>query len=147
MCDNYQMKVVLDTNVLIDGFKDEYSYQWRIIQEVINGSVEAFANNQTMRENRLIMDRLITDREYRAVLDKFFSQLQPVSNPHRIHAVSDTEDNKILESAVVAGADYLVTGDAALLELDPSKACALFSQSSSGKSTRRGLAKTLGQSG
>jgi putative PIN family toxin of toxin-antitoxin system len=113
------MKVVLDTNVLIDGFKDEYSYQWRIIQEVIGGSIEAFANNQTMRENRLIMDRLITDDEYRRVLDRFFSQLQPVSNPHRIHAVSDAEDNKILESAVVAGADYLVTGDAALLELDP----------------------------
>jgi putative PIN family toxin of toxin-antitoxin system len=113
------MKVVLDTNVLIDGFKDEYSYQWRIIQEIIAGSIAAFANNQTMRENRLIMDRLITDEGYRRVLDKFFAQLQSVSNPHRIHAVSDTEDNKILESAVEARADYLITGDAALLELDP----------------------------
>ena len=111
------MKVVLDTNVLIDGFKDEYSYQWRIIREVIGGRIETFANHQTLRENRLILDRLIRDDEYRRILDEFFAQVQPVANHRHVHIVSDPEDNKILESAVEARADYLVTGDGALLEI------------------------------
>ena len=42
------MKVVLDTNVLITAFKDDYSYQKQIIDEIARGRIEAFANSQTM---------------------------------------------------------------------------------------------------
>lgn len=111
------MKVVLDTNVLIDGFKDEYSYQKRIIDEVIHGRIEAFANAQTLRENRFILEKLIADPQYKRELDDFFSQINAVENRRRINIVSDPEDNKILESAVEAEADYLITEDRALLEL------------------------------
>lgn len=113
------MKVVLDTNVLIDGFKDEYSYQKRIIDEITAGRLQAFANHQTLRENRLILGKLIVDDSYRAELEDFFSQIEEVVNRRQIRAVSDPEDNKILESAVEAGADYLITEDHALLELTP----------------------------
>ena len=53
------MKVVLDTNVIIDGFKDEYSYEKQIIDAVRAGEIAAYANRQTIQENRLIMWRLI----------------------------------------------------------------------------------------
>ena len=111
------MKVVLDTNVLIDAFKDEYSYQKRIIDEVIRGRIEAFANNQTLRENRLILERLISDSRFKRELESLFSQINSVENHRRINIVSDPEDNKILESAVEAQADFLVTEDKVLLEL------------------------------
>jgi uncharacterized protein len=113
------MKVVLDTNVLITAFKDDYSYQKQIIDEVSAGRVEAYANRQTLKENRFILEKLIEDNSYKRELDSFFAQINPVDNPHLIHVVSDPEDNKILESAVVAQADYLVTEDKALLELNP----------------------------
>ncbi len=113
------MKVVLDTNVLISGFKDEYSYQKQIINEIIAGRIEAFANHQTLRENRFILDKLVEDYSYKQELDKFFSQVNSVHNPRRITIVSDPEDNKILESAVEAGADFLITEDQVLLDLDP----------------------------
>lgn len=112
------MKVVLDTNVIIDGFKDEYSYQKRVINEIIAGNIQAFANHQTMRENKLILSQLIDNDEYRAQLNDFFSQLSIVTNRHQIHVVRDPEDNKILESAVEARADYLITNDNDLLQLE-----------------------------
>jgi len=112
------MKVVLDTNVLIDAFKDEYSYQKRIIDEVIHGRIEAFANPQTLRENRFILEKLILDERFKRELDDLFSQISEVENKRRISIVSDPEDNKILESAVEADADYLITEDRALLELN-----------------------------
>ena len=54
------MKIVLDTNVLINGFKDEHSYEKRIIDAVIAGEIEAYANKQTLQENKLIASQLIT---------------------------------------------------------------------------------------
>lgn len=111
------MKIVLDTNVLINGFKDEYSYEKKIIDAVIAGEIEAYANRQTLRENRLISGQLIDNDEYKNQLNDLFAQINWVENHRQIHIVSDPEDNKILESAVEAGADYLVTSDNALLNI------------------------------
>ena len=112
------MKVVLDTNVLIDGFRDEYSYEKRIIDAIIKGEIEGFANRQTVQENKLILRRLIDSPDYEQELNDFFSQVNLVVNRHNIHVVSDPEDNKILESAVEAKADYLITNDRDLLEMN-----------------------------
>src|SRR5262249_32654061 len=111
------MKVVLDTNVLINGFKDEYSYEKRIIDEVISGNIEAYANRQTMQENKLLLSQIVDSEEYRQQLANFFSQLNMVVNRHNISIVRDPEDNKILESAVESEADYLITSDNDLLQL------------------------------
>lgn len=111
------MKVVLDTNILISGLKDEYSYEKRIIDEVIDGSIEAYANRETLDENKLIIRQLIDNPDYEQDLRNFFAQVNRVSNRHNIHIVRDEEDNKILESAVEAGAEFLITRDNDLLEL------------------------------
>lgn len=111
------MKIVLDTNVLINGFKDENSFEKRIINEVIAGKVEAFANRQTLRENKLISSQLIENEEYQKDLQKLFSQINWVINKRQIKIVRDPEDNKILESAAEAEAEYLITSDNDLLTL------------------------------
>lgn len=111
------MKIVIDTNVLINGFKDEYSYEKRIIDAVIAGEIEAFANKQTLQENILIASQLIDNDEYRKQLTDLFARINWVVNRRQIRVVSDPEDNKILESAVESEADYLVTSDNALLNI------------------------------
>ncbi len=112
------MKIVLDTNVLINGFKDDYSYEKKIIDAVIAGEIEAYANRQTLRENKLISSQLISSDEYQKQLNDFFAQINWVVNRRQIRIVSDPEDNKILESAVEAGAEFLITSDNDLLRLD-----------------------------
>ena len=111
------MKVVLDTNVLIDGFRDDYSYEKQIIDEIRTGKIEAYANRQTLQENKLILARLVDNPQYERELNDFFSQITIVVNRRKIHIVRDPEDNKILESAVESGADYLITKDSDLLAL------------------------------
>lgn len=111
------MRIVIDTNVIIDGIKDDYSYEKQIIDAVRNGEIEAYANHQTLRENRLIMRRLIEDPGYEQEINELLSQINEVINRKRINIVRDPEDNKILESAVEARADYLVTRDNDLLGL------------------------------
>lgn len=116
--DQLYMRVVLDTNVLIDGIRDEYSYQKRILDEVTAGRLEAFANDQTLRENKLLMKQLIDNPEYEAEIENFFSQVTVVVNRHTVNVVRDHEDNKILESAVESESDYLITNDNDLLSLE-----------------------------
>lgn len=112
------MKIVLDTNILIDGFKDEYSYEKKIINAVISGEIEAYANKQTLRENRLLLGMRVGDDAYIRELNSFFSQVNDVVNRKQIRVVRDPEDNKILESAVEARAEYLITNDNDLLSLE-----------------------------
>lgn len=111
------MRIVLDTNVIIDGFKDDYSYEKQIIDAVITGEIEAYANHQTLQENKLIMKRVIDNSEYEQEINNFYAQVNAVVNRRQINIVSDPEDNKILESAVEAEADYLITRDNDLLSL------------------------------
>ena len=112
------MKIVLDTNVIIDGIRDDYSYEKQIIDAVRAGDIEAYANHETMSENKLIMRRLIENPEYEQEINDLMSQINRVINRKQINIVRDPEDNKILESAVEAGADYLVTRDNDLLSLE-----------------------------
>lgn len=112
------MKIVIDTNVLINGFKDDYSYEKKIIDAVISGEIEAYANKQTLRENKLISDQLISNSEYKSELSNLFAQINWVVNRRQINIVRDPEDNKILESAVEAGAEFLITSDNDLLRIE-----------------------------
>lgn len=112
------MKIVIDTNVIIDGIKDDYSYEKQILDAVIAGEIEAYANHGTLSENKLILGQLLNDEEYKAEMNELFSQITMVQNRHQIHVVRDPEDNKILESAVESGAEFLVTRDNDLLSLE-----------------------------
>ena len=112
------LKVVIDTNVLIDASEDFYRYANRILDEVIAGDIEAYANSGTLRENRLIAKRKILDEGYSRKLEYFFAVVRPVDPTKRLNVVEDLEDNKILESAVAAGANFLITSDNHLLKLE-----------------------------
>lgn len=112
------MRIVIDTNVIIDGIKDDYSYEKQILDAVINGEIEAFANHQTISENRLITGKLVEDEDYKRQISLLLTQISLVQNRKQIHIVRDPEDNKILESAVESKAEFLVTRDNDLLSLE-----------------------------
>lgn len=111
------MRVVLDTNVLIDGFNDDFCSEAKLIDAVIAGEVTAVASHRVVKEYRLILRRLIDDREYRTRLENFFAMVEDV-DPERVDAViDDEEDMKFLEAAVGGEADVIVTSDKHLLDV------------------------------
>jgi putative PIN family toxin of toxin-antitoxin system len=112
------LKVVIDTNALIDGSEDFYHYANRIIDLVIAGQIEAYANKGTLRENRFLAQKKILDEGYLKKLEYFFEIIKPVERIEPLDVVEDREDNKILESAVASSADYLVTSDRHLLKIE-----------------------------
>lgn len=110
-------KIVLDTNLLIDASSDDYNSSNKIIDEVLDGKLAAFANRQTLAENRLMARRKISDIRYLDKLEDFFNCVHIVETREYLDVVEDPDDNKILESAVEARVDFLVTSDKHLLKL------------------------------
>jgi uncharacterized protein len=107
-------KVVIDTNVLLDADFDELSYTNKIVEAVIAGEIEAYANRETKNENKLLARRVERSKEHSEKLDRFFAALLPVDSLDLEVVEGDQEDNKILASAVAA---YLITSDRHLLSL------------------------------
>lgn len=113
------MRIVIDTNALIDASSDAYHYASRIIDLVISGQVQAYANKSTLKENQFLSSKKISDDGYLKKLEYFFNAVLPVDSGERLQVVTDDpQDNKILESAVASKADYLITSDKHLLRLE-----------------------------
>ena len=111
-------KVVIDTNSLIDAEGDAYNSSNRIIDQVIAGNIKAYANHATLRENKFITPKKLVDQNYLNKLAYFFDAVEKVENGPRLNVVTeDSQDNKILESAITARADYLITSDKHLLRI------------------------------
>lgn len=112
------MKVVIDTNILINAAGDEESHAFKILEEVIQGRLEAFATHQTMSENRQMLRKLVRDREYREMLEEYFRKLNVTKVYKPMNVVSDEEDNKLFESIAASGAEYLISEDKEVLAVE-----------------------------
>ncbi|MFA6027471.1 MAG: putative toxin-antitoxin system toxin component, PIN family [Patescibacteria group bacterium] len=112
-------RIVIDTNVLIDGVQDEDSATHKIIKSCVDGKITAIISYRIKKENEKMINKLLNDSEYFSLMDEFFNACEEVSPEKRINAVdADRDDNKFVEAGVAADADYIVTSDSHLLDLD-----------------------------
>lgn len=118
--DGFMENIVLDTNVLIDGIKDEYSAAKIIIDGVFSGKYRAFFSAPLRREYEKILNREINDEVYRQKVNDLFEHLSDVHVQNIAKVVTeDPEDDKVLATALAAEASVLVSADRHLLDLDP----------------------------
>ena len=112
------LTVVVDTNILIDCWKDDFSYSRRIIDEVIAGNIRAVASSQIARENQLILDRLVNNPAHYELVNNFFNYIDIIPVARKVNVVKyDPDDNKFLACAEEAKADYIISKDSHLLEI------------------------------
>ncbi|MGE5297807.1 MAG: putative toxin-antitoxin system toxin component, PIN family [Acidobacteriaceae bacterium] len=112
------MRIVIDTNLLIDAALDEYHFANRILDEVLEGKIEAFANRATIRENELMAGKKISDEKHLGKVRQIFGMIKPAPDiEERIRVISDRQDNKLLESAITSGSEYLITSDKEVLKV------------------------------
>lgn len=112
------MKIVLDTNILIDAWKDNFSYERRIIDEVMKGNLGAAASHKIWREYQLILGRLVNDKKHYEVMSQFMFYVEMVEPRRKVRVVKyDRQDNKFFEAALEAGAEYIISNDIDLREV------------------------------
>ncbi|PSL25617.1 putative toxin-antitoxin system toxin component, PIN family [Dyadobacter jiangsuensis] len=107
------MKIVLDTNVLLVSLPTHSKYH-PIFQALLRKEYDLFVTNETLMEyEEQIGKRLGVKRTELQLIE-----LLNLSNVHKIVPYyfwqlieQDADDNKFIDCAVSAGADYLVSND------------------------------------
>ncbi len=112
------MKVVLDTNVLISA-TFWYGEASQIVELARSGQIVCFTSKALLEEYNLVMhsEEIVekTQEKHLAIkssLIKALELFQVVEPKRKIYFIKDDpDDNKVLECAVEAQADYIVTYD------------------------------------
>lgn len=115
------MKVVFDSNIFISGILFGGNPK-KLIELVIEGKIQLFISPDILREVKEVLER---DKFGfpAAITRQLVHEIEMVSylvEPGISHSVveRDHDDNIIIDCAVEAGVDYVVTGDADLLSME-----------------------------
>jgi putative PIN family toxin of toxin-antitoxin system len=112
------MRVVIDTNVLIDGFNDDFSPQAKLIEAALQGQLTAVVTLAITREYNRLLGRLIGDVAYRQKIDRFLQTTKVCQPAPTINiTIDDQEDLKFIAAAIGGRAGMIVTRDRHLLDL------------------------------
>ena len=107
------MRVVLDTNVIVSGLN--FPGNERLVLELaLRGRFELYLSTFILEETAGVLERKFDwDSERSAQALRALGNAGTVIYPRRLPEVIEGghADNRILECAVEASADYLVTGD------------------------------------
>lgn len=112
---------VVDTNTWVSGFGWADTVPAAVVDRFVQGDFMAVLSQPLLEEladvfTRPKLARVFEDLMGVLVLVQAVGvQVAPTSE---VHVVSDEPDNRLLEAAMEAHADYLVTGDRALLDLE-----------------------------
>jgi len=112
------MRVVFDTNIFISALIIPGSQAEKAIHRII-GEDSLILSPTILKEVLGVFTRKFSrDREELAKVAVTLAGLALMVSPEtRIDILQDEPDNRILECAVAGGADLIVTGDKAMLEL------------------------------
>ena len=113
------MKVVFDTNILVSALVFPGGRADVALRRIIEERHRLLLSKPILDELLgILASKFSRDSEELAHVAVFLSDLSIVVKPRRKLAVlADEPDNRILECAVTGGADAIVTGDKALLDL------------------------------
>jgi putative PIN family toxin of toxin-antitoxin system len=111
---------VLDTNVLVSGIGWRRSIPGRILDALVAGGFVAVTSPDLLDELKRVLRypklarAIAGSQRLLALVEVATLVVQPSD---RLAIVADEPDNRFLEAAAAAGADFLVTGDRELLAL------------------------------
>lgn len=144
---------MIDTNVLIDGFRDDFSAQYKLIQTVRDGELQALVTKQILGEYRKILRRLIKDPEYKDRIDDFLFMATEVDSASVDVQIDDRDDLKFVQAAIGGGADAIVSNDRHLLDvgniegidvITPQEAWVRYEEEAGGSSEWEDFARGIG---
>lgn len=119
-----QLRVVLDTNVLVSGLAFPNSTPGKLVALFRHGLLKVVLSDFILEEVARVLPRLgplrFTDSEAHEVAEmlRFSAELVKPRGKAKVHP-RDPNDLPVLLTLLVSKADFLITGDKNLLELAP----------------------------
>ena len=118
-----KLRIVIDTNILISGLMAVNSLPQQVFDYATSQAILLISDEvQSEIENvisRPKLEKYITLERRVKFLAELSQQVERVEINQQIRACRDPKDDKFLELAVCGEANYIITGDADLLDLHP----------------------------
>ena len=113
------MRVVFDTNIFISAFAIPGGRAEEVYLHAVRGTFELFTSVSILTEttNPLRTKFEWSDDKVQRVLRSISKSATVLKTRPHLHILKDEPDNRILECALLATADIIVTGDRHLLSL------------------------------
>jgi putative PIN family toxin of toxin-antitoxin system len=107
------MRVVLDTNILVSACWKPGGLESEVVGLAIAGNITPCVSSEILAEYRDVLSRpkLASGGRAPEVLAAIENTALLVEATQRVKASTDDDDNRFLECAVAAGAQYIVTGN------------------------------------
>lgn len=114
------LKVVLDTNVIVSGLNFPTSNPAKILLLVASGEVANFTSRHIVNETRrILVDKFFWTHEEAEAAEVWLKTFSKSVTPkNRISVIVDDPDNRILECAEEGQADFIISGDHHLTDLE-----------------------------
>jgi hypothetical protein len=114
------LKVVLDTNVIVSGLNFQKSNPAKILKLMTSGEIANFTSRNILDETRRILaNKFFWTRGEAEAAEVWLKTFSKSVNPKsRISVIADDPDNRILECAVEGQADFIISGDHHLTNLE-----------------------------
>ena len=118
-----KIKVVLDTNIVVSSALAIEGNPAKIFELILLEEIESFTSKEILDEIKNVLSRpKITKRtteDLRDFIIENFEKFSEVIKPkiHIDEIKDDPDDNKFLECAISANANYIISGDDHLLRL------------------------------
>lgn len=114
------MKVIFDTNILVSAFEFPNGRAALVLLNIRSERDLMFISHPIIQELlRVLADKFgrteVELEGVRAFIQQFGRLVTPTEN---VNVLADEPDNRILECAVAANADVIVTGDRQMLALE-----------------------------
>ncbi|MFQ5741314.1 MAG: putative toxin-antitoxin system toxin component, PIN family [Acidobacteriota bacterium] len=107
-------KVVLDTNIVVSAPLVAEGYERFVLDLALAGKLELYASEDILAEYQGVLKRpkfQLTKKQITRSMALIRERANLVDPKMRVGAASDPDDNKFLECAETARANYLVTGN------------------------------------
>ncbi len=118
-----KVKVVMDANIVVSAILSEYGQPAQIVDKFINGKIENYTSKEIILELEDVFKRKeITERSLkkdRKFVLKYYKKFSITIKPSKTYNAvkEDPKDNKYIDCAAEAKAEYIISGDKHLLNL------------------------------
>lgn len=114
------MKVVLDTNIILVILPSKSKYRW-IFDELIKGNFSIAVTNDILEEYTEVIEQFysaqLSEDTIKLLLN--LKNVELITPYYKWNLIkSDEDDNKFVDCALMAGADYIITHDKHYKDLD-----------------------------
>jgi putative PIN family toxin of toxin-antitoxin system len=109
---------VVDTSTLMAARWKPGSASDRILELCLKGRVQALVSPGVERENRHILAKVNPPEAFQKRLEAFFTSARTIQHGPVLRVAEDPDDDKFIECAVAGKADYIISADRHLLDLD-----------------------------